>query len=371
MQTIGRFRRVLNQTAGMAGRQALRESRTPGNRLRFVGDASPQRPGWTLLELMLVTGIISLVLAVALPAMGRLREASRMTACRNNLRQIILAVAQYETAHGVYPAGRLSIEHDSHGAVRGSHFSGHSRILPQLGEAALFAKIDFRLELPSNGTWGGESSLLALCDAAPLAALRCPSDSGARRAAASYAFNMGSRPACLAEFNGPFLDRFLRSVDMSDGLSQTVGVSEMLVSLSDAPYDPRRHIAWLSTPRDLPSHTHPMLGDEWISTCATLNAAPLLPNRPEDAYTIMGRWWIDGDGTLYNHILPPNSSIPSCARVIRLPPNGITTSRSEHSGIVLSAMMDGSVRAFSDRIDFRIWQGLGGRNDGMAIDDFF
>src|SRR4029077_6334824 len=66
---------------------------------------SAARPGFTLIELLVVIAIIAVLIALLLPAVQAAREAARRAQCVNNLKQLGLAMHNYETANGSFPQG--------------------------------------------------------------------------------------------------------------------------------------------------------------------------------------------------------------------------------------------------------------------------
>jgi len=176
-----------------------------------------RRRAFTLVELLVVIAIIGILVGMLLPAVQMIRESARRTNCQNNLRQIGLAIANYESAFLDYPAGRIGCDdigqqmsvsacsadltpEEKNGA------SGFVSILPQLEQSTLHQA----LSVNDGGLWNRDVDDLAWWMNNPrkregvlveLPVYWCPSESGARSsnvyqpvkaATSSYAFCSGS-----------------------------------------------------------------------------------------------------------------------------------------------------------------------------------
>jgi prepilin-type N-terminal cleavage/methylation domain-containing protein/prepilin-type processing-associated H-X9-DG protein len=115
---------------------------------------SPRRArGFTLIELLVVISIIGVLIALLLPAVQAAREAARRAQCVNNLKQIGLALINYEQAQKVMPSGYVS-NFDASGNDTGPGWGWCSMTLPQFEQSALFNAVNFNLgiETASNQT---------------------------------------------------------------------------------------------------------------------------------------------------------------------------------------------------------------------------
>ena len=131
------------------------------------------RSAFTLIELLVVIAIIGMIIALLLPAVQQAREAARRTTCRNNLKQMGLAFANYEGNHQLLPPSSTSQIDFGVWSPTPTDFHLHSwssGILPYLDQAPLFNKINFNV------------SALHTANIAPaetkLAVYRCPSMTG-------------------------------------------------------------------------------------------------------------------------------------------------------------------------------------------------
>ncbi|MCA9026322.1 MAG: DUF1559 domain-containing protein [Planctomycetaceae bacterium] len=128
-----------------------------------------RRNGFTLIELLVVIAIIAVLIALLLPAVQQAREAARRTQCRNNLKQIGLAMHNYHDIYQMFPPGWIAVDAGVSSAHEGTSGVGWAAmILPQLEQANVWQQFDPNVSIadPANEAFRKNT----------LSVFRCPSD---------------------------------------------------------------------------------------------------------------------------------------------------------------------------------------------------
>jgi prepilin-type N-terminal cleavage/methylation domain-containing protein len=141
-----------------------------------------RKRGFTLIELLVVIAIIAILIALLLPAVQQAREAARRSQCRNNMKQIGLALMNYHGQHKIFPPSyinggeRWSGGYVPSGGIR--NFTGYLLLLPHLDEGPLYNTIDFN-QATGICDWmgrGGGMRSQPVLEGKKVAVFRCPSD---------------------------------------------------------------------------------------------------------------------------------------------------------------------------------------------------
>lgn len=129
--------------------------------------ASAPRAAFTLVELLVVIAIIGILVGLLLPAVQAAREAARRMQCQNNVKQIALALHNYESAQKSFPARAVWGMDVGQPPYVPYHHTWMTAILPYIEQGNLYNQVDFTLP-----AWGQPHT------ATPISTFRCPSDKG-------------------------------------------------------------------------------------------------------------------------------------------------------------------------------------------------
>ena len=185
------------------------------------------RRAFTLIELLVVIAIIAVLIALLLPAVQQAREAARRTQCKNNLKQIGLALHNYESTFGSFPIEGIW----SNYGQPASNFTWITLILPNLDQAALYGSINFQAPIYTQTLPNG-----SLVRSKRIPALECPSS---LRMETARTWNFSTTDYAGAEgwdwydrgneiYGGVFtLHRACKISDITDGTSTTIAVGEV------------------------------------------------------------------------------------------------------------------------------------------------
>jgi len=331
------------------------------------------RRGFTAIELLVVIAIIAILVALLLPAVQQAREAARRTQCKNNLKQLALAMHNYLDANiRLPPSACIDLSVTSTG--NNGSWGIQGRLLPYLEQGNLYGNVDLTIG------WDFQPVISGM----KVPSYSCPSDPGSDQARpfsdgrptlnpTTYGFNFGTwtvfDPATGRGGDGSFHPNSRHTLAaFTDGTSNTLMVAEVK--------------AWTAYRRNAgpPSTAVPQ-------TVADAEAA--VASGMQFKGTGHTEW---PDGRVHHQgittTMPPNAKV-SCSDgtttyeecdynswqegkngIAGSPSYAIITSRSYHEGIVQAALMDGSARTISENIDLGIWRGLGTRSGGEVLGEF-
>jgi prepilin-type N-terminal cleavage/methylation domain-containing protein/prepilin-type processing-associated H-X9-DG protein len=308
--------------------------------------------GFTIIELLVAISIIGLLLALTLPAVQSARQAARSTLCRNNLRQIGLAVHNHEATHGAFPSngwGYLWIGDPDRGVGPRQPGGWIYQLLPQL-EAGPIANI-------GSGMAGlvKEDELVRLMES-PLPVFECPSRPGDGLLLA--------RPQTPANATWtPWVAKTDYAVNEGDYITDTDGGPPSLAAGDDPSYpwkdvSAATGVCFLRSRirtqdiRDGMSQTY-LVGEKYVGWDAYFTADDL--GHDQSMYSgvdlDLNRWTLE----------PPLQDGDAAA---------VRAFGSAHPGGCHFVLCDGSVRQISYSIDKNLHRWLGNRKDGESLGDF-
>jgi len=265
--------------------------------------------GFTSTELLVVSVVIVIMLAVLTPGLLRSRQSARRAQCLNNLHQLGVALSNYEQTMTCFPPGCVNETGPIYPEAFGCHLGWVYQLLPYMDQQNLYEMVD-----PSEGAYGMSAATYAVT---VVPTLVCPSrDPDLPGAVSSYAGCIGGSSQQI-DTDGSgilYLNSSVRDWDIPDGRGYTTVAGEII-----------------------PSPALSRIGLTWISgTAATLRSSGIELNTTDD--------------TLYEELSADAGGFGS-----------------SHQRTVAFLMADGSVRAMSAGTDMQILQRLGDRADGEML----
>lgn len=286
--------------------------------------------GFTLIELLVVIAIIAILIALLLPAVQQAREAARRTTCKDNVKNIALALHNYHETHGSFPMG----------ARVGWGQTWHAYILPEVEQTNLWKTIPWT----DSGWWdGGDANSIALRNAIStvLPIFQCPSQPGPEiasnvnfnhpRGISTYNgnggsdFTNGTHPGQLNRNGILFGDSSVKIRDITDGTTNTIIIGEVQFAVTSG---------W---------------GGPGLNCCM-------------DHFYIYSGNIDSGSGSDYSEAFSStNLNINTLDQM---------AFGSYHTGGCHIGLADGSSRFVSENINLGTWRALGTRAGGEVIGEF-
>ena len=308
--------------------------------------------GFTLIELLVVIAIIAVLIALLLPAVQQAREAARRSQCKNNLKQLGLALHNYHDSVNGFPVGIQN-------GVTAANW--RVMILPYIDQAPLYNKLNFNVSAGASfaGNGYGNNTILA---SLMVPVYKCPSSTLSSNAPVTnntslgqthdYEGIMGANPdpagrsvGSSSNYGGFYtnnglllVNQLTRIRDCTDGTSNTIIVGEQSGVIANQDIRNNYYGGWSGVTFGGPvTASNPNGADSWSSGSTSIQ------------YAINSQTLAGGCDNLWD----PN-----------------TVLNSYHTGGIHVLLADGSVRFVSQNVDFLLLRELACRDDGLVIGDY-
>jgi prepilin-type N-terminal cleavage/methylation domain-containing protein/prepilin-type processing-associated H-X9-DG protein len=327
----------------------------------------PRNVGFTLVELLVVIAIVGILIALLLPAIQAARESARSSQCKNNVRQIGIALQNFESGRGVFPPGYVSQpENPAMGPVdpdfndAGPGWGWLTFLLPYVEQVSLYKSLDM-----TRTAWDPAN---AVAVQSTMDTYRCPSDNfgqnpnqtptmnvtdtgqqpmGVVFGRSNYVSSVGSStlwcswPVTIQPNGAMYRNSMTRVADVTDGLSNTVFAGERSSNIADS--------VWPGIV--------PLSGHFAYLPFASIGSGGFNTN-------------YDGPGA---YVGAHGGPCPYEDPVVIHPPNSpyghSDQMESTHPGGVNILLGDGSVHFYADSHALSTWVALVSRNGGEAINE--
>ena len=297
--------------------------------------------GFTLIELLVVIAIIAILVALLLPAVQQAREAARRSSCKNNLKQLGLALHNYHDVHNALPPGWISVEpgasHSAHEGVNGAGWG--TMILPYIEQPALYDQFNpnFSIETAVNDNFRLNN----------IATYECPSDPKPLRFEIEEEGSPGTVLAELptANYVGVYGTGELHDCENAPG---TAPVTASGQCRGDGSFYHNSKVQF----RDI---------TDGLSN--TMILGERLTNEPLGWYTTWVGMVSEGEEA-FQRVLGSMDHVPNS------PFAHFDDFSSQHTGGAQFVLGDGHVRFVSENIDYVVYQSLGTIQGGEVIGEF-
>lgn len=325
------------------------------------------RSGFTLIELLVVIAIIAILIALLLPAVQQAREAARRSTCKNNMKQLGIAMHNYHDVYSCFPIGAQSPYHKGNW-----RFS----LLPNLDQTALYNQVTNvqptnldgfagkRNDSIALGTYGTNFGILA---GLTIPVFKCPSSAlSSTNNATSPTLNnaqlgqthdyvgvMGSYPdpagrtnVCSPDFGGRgsacengvlFFNGHTKMRDITDGTSNTIVISEQSGAIGTEDLRSNYQGGWSGFYNNTQRPAQITSASLFVAGVSTIRYAINLNSKPNGTTTTYS----------YNTVL-----------------------NSYHTGGIHVLLGDGAVRFLSENLDNGTFRALGSKDDGVVLGEF-
>jgi prepilin-type N-terminal cleavage/methylation domain-containing protein/prepilin-type processing-associated H-X9-DG protein len=319
-------------------------------------NARRYRPGFTLMELSVVSAIVGMAFMLGAPALDKGRDGVHRRRCEDNLRQLSMAMLAYADANGGLPPMAMSFDEAHKNANQpgpGGWYDGHgwySFVGPYIGEPAWAATINFTRSMTDVTNFQARRGGLRLKIHA------CPADIGLTknewnspqwaRVHSNYVVNAGNTNYGQTPINEvPFLGAPFTAVfntplaSITDGTANTLMMSEIRVLPATA--------AWLGAY----SETQCAIGGQVFTGSNPPNTR--IPDNILYGPGPMNAFFAAGISYPTNDVTIPVTWTPQDTRFsVHIAP------RSKHDGGINASHCDGSVTFYADGIDLAVWRAL-------------
>lgn len=316
--------------------------------------------GFTLIELLVVIAIIAILVSLLLPAVQQAREAARRTQCKNNLKQLGLALHSYHDVFRTFPPGytaRSVTTSDPISAETGPGYAWSFSLLPYVEQKNLFEAIDTNLDAAAaiNVAQAQISTFTTfLCPSDPAPATFEVTDSNGdllTLPGSNYPgiFGYGSVTMSPGNSTGIFYrNSSVKLRDISDGTSNTICVGERR---SEHRFNPNLAA--------VPANTTWYAAIPGIIRNAGMTGmmASLTEGPGSMILGHVGQTMMMGGMPMQMHATPNQT-------------NHIVHFSSAHTGGVQFVLCDGSVHFLSENVDYNTFRYLGERADGQVLSQF-